>query len=177
VGAAALAANTARASTETRWLHIRVEERGGDGENVRVNLPLSMIESVAPLLDDVQVDGGKMRVNDQDLDAAQLRKFLEAVKNSPDGEYVTVDSIDQRVRVAKSGPLFLIHAQDEREDSRVDVKIPIAVVDALLSAPDGKLNLSEAVKALGDRATGDLITIDERDSHVRIWIDERNESK
>jgi hypothetical protein len=90
---------------------------------------------------------------------------------------VTVDSIDKRVRVAKSARCFLIHAQDEREDSRVEVKIPIAVVDALLSAPDGKLNLSAAVKVLGDRAIGDLITIDERDSHVRIWIDERNESK
>jgi len=143
---------------------------------VRVNLPLSMIESVAPLLDDVQVDGGKMRVNDQDLDAAQLRKFLEAVKNSPDGEYVTVDSIDKRVRVAKSGPLFLIHAQDEREVSRVDVKIPIAVVDALVSPTDGTLDLSAALKVLGERGSGDLITVDDHDSHVRIWIDAHNES-
>ena len=39
------------ASAGERWLHVRVEEGGADGERVSVNIPLSIIESVLPLID------------------------------------------------------------------------------------------------------------------------------
>src|SRR5262249_14011948 len=158
---------------EDRWLHIRVEEHGESGERVRVNIPLSMVESVAPLLDDVDLgDAGRLRVNDKDLDAAEVRKFLEAVKKSPDAEYITLESLDSRVVVSKSGGMLRIRMHDEGEDERAEIKMPIAVVEALLSAPDGRLNLSAAVKALGEHGSGDLITVTDHESHVRIWIDD-----
>ena len=93
------AGGLAHAATE-RWLHVRVQEHSGKGENVRINLPLTMLESVAPLLDEVDVDGGHLRIDDKDLDAVERRKILEAVRSSPDGEYVAIDSEDSRVRVA-----------------------------------------------------------------------------
>jgi hypothetical protein len=49
-------------------------------------------------------------------------------------------------------------------------------VDALVSPTDGTLDLSAALKVLGERGSGDLITVDDHDSHVRIWIDAHNES-
>lgn len=179
-GILVVAGGLAGAGTEDRWLHIRVEEHSGKRENVRVNIPLAMVESVAPLLDDVDMgDHGTLRVNDKDFDAVQLRKFLEAVKKSPDAEYVTVESLDTHVVVSKSGDTLLIRVRDDSDDEeeRAEVKIPIAVVDALLSAPDGKLNLAAAVRVLGERGRGDLITVSDRESHVRIWIDETNSSK
>jgi len=145
---------------------------------VRVNIPLTLVESIAPLLDDIDLgEGGRLRVNDKDLDAAELRKFLEAVKKSPDAEYITVESLDSHVVVSKHGDTLHIVAHEDGEDQKAEIRMPIAVVDALVSAPDGRLNLSAAVKALGERGTGDLITVTDRESHVRIWIDETNTSK
>ena len=178
VAAGGLSGGLARASSEERWLHIRVEEHTGKHESVRVNIPLSLVESVAPLLDDVDLGHeGKLRVNDKDLDAVQLRKFLEAVRKSPDAQYVAVESEDQHVDVSKSGDTLYIRVRDDGDEETAEVKLPIAVVDALLSAPDGKLDLSAAIKALGDRGTGDLVTVTGRDEHVRIWIDASNTSK
>src|SRR5262245_57704275 len=103
VGAGFLASGTARAASETRWLHIRVEERSGNGESVKVHLPLSMIQSMAPLLDDVDVDTGTLRFDDKDFDAAELRKVMEEVRKAPDAEFVTIDSEESHLRFAKSG--------------------------------------------------------------------------
>lgn len=177
-GILVLAGGLVRAGTEDRWLHIRVEEHRGRRENVRVNIPLTLVESVAPLLDDVDLgDGGRLRLNDKDLDAAELRKFLEAVKKSPDAEYITVESLDSRVVVSKSGDMLRIRMHDDDDAERVEIKMPIAVLDALVSAPDGRLNLSAALKVLGERGSGDLVTVTDRDSRVRIWIDEANTSE
>jgi hypothetical protein len=79
--------------------------------------------------------------------------------------------------VSKSGDLLLIRVREDGDEEKVEVKIPIAVVDALLSAPDGKLNLAAAIKALGEHGHGDLVTVRDRESHVRIWIDGANTSK
>lgn len=176
-GILVLAGGLAWAGSEDRWLHIRVDESGGKGETVRVNVPLTLLESVAPVLEDIKVDGGKLRLGEKEMDAVQLRRILEAVKKAPDAEYVTVESSEDNVVVAKSGDILHIRVIDGASEGRVEVKIPLAVVDALLSAPDGRLNLVAAVRALGQRGTGDLITVSDPSSHVRIWIDDRNVSR
>jgi len=131
VAAGGLSGGLARASSEERWLHIRVEEHTGKHESVRVNIPLSLVESVAPLLDDVDLGHeGKLRVNDKDLDAVQLRKFLEAVRKSPDAQYVAVESEDEHVDVSKSGDTLYIRVRDDGDEETAEVKLPIAVVDA-----------------------------------------------
>ncbi len=44
-----LAQETAAQTSGDKWLHVRVEKSGEDGEFVRVNVPLSLAERCRPL--------------------------------------------------------------------------------------------------------------------------------
>jgi len=66
---------------------------------------------------------------------------------------------------------------DGEKPEKVDVKLPLPVVDALLSGPDDELNFPAAVKALKERGDGELVAVTDRSTVVRIWIDGRNGSE
>jgi len=175
-GILAAAGGMAWARPADLWLHIRVEERAGRPETVRVNVPLTLLESVAPVLEDMDVDMDHLRINDKDVDAAQMRRILEAVRKSSDAELVTIESMEDHIVVSKSGEVLLVTVRDD-DDKRAEIRIPIAVMDALLSAPDGRLNIVAAVKALGERGRGELVAVTDGTSRVRIWIDDTSASR
>ena len=52
-------------------------------------------------------------------------------------------------------------------------RVPIAVVDALFSGDGESLNLEGAVEELAN-LRGDIVRVDEEDTKVRIWIDEKD---
>src|SRR4030095_376505 len=94
----------------------RVEERAGKAETVRVNVPLTLLESVAPGLEDMDVDMDHLRINDKELDAAQMRRILEAVRKSSDAELVTIESMEDHLVVSKSGDLLLVTVRDDGDE-------------------------------------------------------------
>jgi len=119
------------------------------------------------------------------MSAADLREIWRAVKNGPDATYVTVDEKDGKVRVAKSGSYLLIrsdgtasrHSARGDQASQVDVRIPVAVVEALLSAGGDQLDVGAAIQALARQGNGELVTVNGDDDTVRIWIDAAAESR
>jgi hypothetical protein len=100
------------------------------------------------------------------MNDVDLRVILDAVRSSRDGEYVTVQGRDNNVRVAKSAGYLYIHVTDNPEgkkaaakdgkaeaksaahESRVEIKVPMKVVDALFSAGKDELDMVAALKAL-----------------------------
>ncbi len=167
----ALLTTTAFAGPTDYWLHVRVDEHGSDGEQVRINLPIQLVESVLPLIHNGALRGGHMRI-DMDQHDIDLPKLLAAVRDARDGEYVTVTSEDENVRVAKQGGYLLVKAIDS--DETVDVRIRLAVVDALLTPTDkadGELNIAAAVHTLAEQGEGDIVTVTGEDENVHIWID------
>jgi hypothetical protein len=94
-------------------------------------------------------------------------------------EFVTVESDDAKVRIAKSGHFLLANVDptDNGHESKVQVRVPLEVVDALLDAPEGELNVKGALQALAAEHTGDLVTVSDGSSKVRIWIDERADAE
>jgi hypothetical protein len=176
------------------WLHVKVVESAPDGETVRVNVPLSLVEALVPLLDHAQEgdddaedeedarDAGHtsrrhhhgMTINNHDITPAEVRALLEAFRQAEDGEYVAVDGVDEKVRVTKSGGLFLVDVEDRGEErEHVKVKIRMEVLDALLSGGKDELNFAAAAKSLRNYAGEDLVTVTSEDETVRIWIDEK----
>src|SRR6266567_7950352 len=131
-------------SSSDRWLHVRVISTESKGETVRVNVPLDMAEKVLPAINKDRLHNGKVRFNDTDMNGVDLKTLLDAVRTAKDGEFVTVQSNDSDVRVAKQNGYMLVHVTEKHlgagkdgkptERSRVDVKIPMKVVDALFSA-------------------------------------------
>ncbi len=175
----AIAGLALAAETETKWLHVRVEEAGEQGETVRINMPLSLAEKVLPAINTKQLNAGKVKVEEAKFKDVDVRAILEALRTAPEHEFVTVEGPHQNVRVAKSGGNLLIKVREMKDKEKgttetVDVSVPFTVVDALLSGGTDELDVLAAVRALGTVGDTVLVTVDDQKSKVRIWVDSRN---
>jgi hypothetical protein len=190
------------ATTNDRWLHVRVVSADNQGETVSVNIPLEVAEKILPTINKNQLHGGKVTIDKLDSDGVDVRALLEAVRTSKDGEFVTVNSKDGDVRVAKQNGYMLVHVTDNsgkhhvhmhhhdgsdantnEKDSagakevavtHVEVKIPLSVVDALFSAGKDELDLVAGLKMLSAQGDQELVSVKDEDNTVRVWIDSKN---
>jgi len=172
----------AQAQEPERWLHVRVENTGEKAELVRVNLPLSLAEKVLPAVKVDKLENGRIRLSRLKIKEVDLREILEAVRGAQDGEYVTVESTRENVRVAKKEGYLLVEVRERKKDEteyseKVDVKMPLSVVDALLSAGEDELDLVAALRTLRAHGDAELITVKDRHETVRIWVDSKNTSE
>lgn len=176
----AFALTAARVSASDLWLHIKVHDAKEDS-HVNINLPLSMVAKTAALIPSDARNSGKIRINDEDLDVAELRRIWNEVRNRPDATYVTVQERDSRVRIAKRGGYLHIVAKDRDGyrggDEDVEMKIPVDVVSALLSGKGDEMNVGAAIQALARRGEGELVTVNGDDETVRIWVDATSETR
>ncbi len=169
-----------QAASPERWLHVRVEETGPNAENVRVNVPLSLAEKVLPSIQAEHIDKGKLTLEEVDLHGVDLRTLLAALRDLEDNEFVTVESNTENVRVAKSKGYLLVkvserHERDGKEElETVDVQIPLAVVDAMLTDNPNELDLAAGIRALANLGDMILVTVKERNSTVRVWVDSKS---
>jgi threonine dehydrogenase-like Zn-dependent dehydrogenase len=110
---------------------------------------------------------------------SDLREIWADLRKHPDATFITVDEADSKVRVAKIAGNLVVRAQDRGagRDEQVEMKIPGAVVDALLSAPGEQLNVGAALKALAREGEGEIVTVTGDGETVRIWIDDSSESQ
>lgn len=161
---------------QERWFHVHVIDESSDPVKVTVNLPLTLIEQAIKLVPEEVDDEVQMELNDVGIDIDDLRAFWQEMRDSEDATFVTVESEDETVRVAKEGEYFVARTVESTEDgAQVDVRFPFAVLDALFSGPDNQLDIAAAVRALADYGDGDMVTVHEGDTHVRVWVDNLNE--
>lgn len=167
-------ATAAMAATPERYLHVRVED-AATGENVNVNLPISMAEKILPTVNQKNMHQGRVVILHGDLEGVDLRTILDAVRTAADGEFVTVKKNDEEVRVAKSNGNLVVHVRESQKDGqKVDITVPMKVVDALVStAKEDELDIVAAIHALGDAGETLLVTVENATEHVRIWVDSR----
>lgn len=169
---------TSSAFAADRWLHVHVDEAGEDGEKVRVNIPLSIVEKILPVLETDEMKNGTVHIGKEEMGNADLRKMWDAVKSLEDADFVTVQGTRQNVRVGKQAGFLIVKADGgTHKKGAVNARIPIRVVDALFSGNPDELNVVAAIKALGEYTDGDLVTVDDDDSHVRIWVDSAEQAK
>jgi hypothetical protein len=191
IPAAALAQDSSIA-TKDQWIHVRVESKDSGGDTVRVNVPIELAEKVLPAINKNNLHNGKVHIDSAHLEDVDLRALLDAIRTSKDGEYVTVQSKENDVRVAKSGGYMIIHVTDKNEDlisdakgatnskaktrheSKVEVKVPMKVVDALFSAGKDELDVVAALRALSSFGDTELVSVKDSENTVRIWIDSKN---
>ena len=178
---------TALALPADRWIHIRVIESGPDGDHVRVNIPLSLAEAVLPTIKSDKFSDGKVKVEGHAFDRVDLRALLDAVSKAQDNQFVTVESKDANVEVAKSGEFLLIKVHDNAKKgvktagthktaNTVDIKVPFKVAQALLSGSSDELNVLAAVRALDEFGNLELVTVKDDENNVRIWVDSSNDA-
>jgi hypothetical protein len=186
----ALAQDSAKTN---QWIHVRVESKEDNGETVRVNVPIEMAVKVLPAINHENLQKGKVRIDSAHLDDIDLRTLLEAVRSSKDGEYVTVQSKGDNVRIAKNAGYLYIHVTEKNgekaekhadvkatgkdkstEETKVEIKVPMKVVDALFSAGKDELDVVAALRALSSNGDTELVSVKDNDETVHIWIDSKN---
>jgi hypothetical protein len=174
---------TASTSSSDRWLHVRVISTENKTESVRVNVPLEMAEKVLPAINKDRLHGGKVKFNDSEMNGVDVKTLLDAVRSSKDGEYVTVQGTDADVRVAKQNGYMFVHVTEKSssakngksvDKSKVEVKIPMKVVDALFSAGKDELDLVAALHALSAHGDTELVSVKSDENTVRVWLDSKN---
>jgi hypothetical protein len=159
-----------------RWIHVRVDENGEHGAKVDVQVPLSMVSSLMPTLKTkIDLDGdldfghGKMTV-------AEMRDAWAAVKHAKDGNYVTIRDASGTVRVAKRAGVVHVEVNGDGGSERVTLRLPVALVDAALGSGE-QLDVPGLLEALSDVPSGELIAVDDDESKIRIWIDDRPDTR
>jgi len=164
----ALGFSSAVAADSPLWLHLRVDE--GDGAKVAVNVPFNLITMALPMIDiDEHIHDQHIELNDHDISYEEMRALWQEVRNGPDMEFVTVEDDEESVRVWKEAGYLYVRVRDRRNE-RVDVKAPLAVVDALLGTSD-RFDVEAAMAALAEQGEGELVTVQGDEETVRVWID------
>jgi hypothetical protein len=171
--------SASQSSTSThgdRWLHVRVISTNSKGETVRVNVPLELAEKVLPAIDHDRLHNGKVRIGCMDCDGVDIRTIFEAVRSSKDGEFVTVQSNDADVSVMKKEGMLFVHVHDKNKPkhSQVEVKVPMKVVEALLSGSKDELDIVAGLHALASQGDVELVSVKDDDNTIRVWLDSKN---
>jgi hypothetical protein len=161
------------------WVHVSVDGGGDDTERVRINVPLRLVSTVLPLIEHEEFRNGRVHVEDCELEREEIVAILRAVAEAEEGEYVTVEDGDEHVRVSKENNTLIVKVEERgrhgRNDEHVDIRVPVSVLEALISGKDDELDVVAAVEALSKDARGDLVTVNDEDGTlVKIWIDDRN---
>jgi hypothetical protein len=169
-------AQTAPAQKQDRWLHVRVESSQAKGETVRVNVPLELAEKILPAINHDRLHNGKVRIEAHESNGVDLRALFEAIRSTKDGEFVTVQSSDSDVRVAKQAGYLLVHVHEKGAGKKenVEIRVPMKVAEALLSAAKDELDILAAVHALSSQGDTELVSVKGDDETVRIWLDSKN---
>ena len=167
--------------SKERWLHVRVISSDNKGETVRVNVPLELAEKVLPAIHQERIHDGKVKIDNAHVNDVDFRALVEAIRTTKDGEFVTVQSNDCDVRVAKQDNHLIIHVVDkdvhekgEVRKSQVEIKVPMKVVDALFSAGKDELDLVAALHALSAQGDTELVSVKDHENTVRVWLDSKN---
>jgi hypothetical protein len=167
-------------SAKDRWLHVRVINSDNKGETVRVNIPVELAENVLPTINKNHLHNGKVTIDQAHMNDVDVHALINAIRTAKDGEYVTVQGTDQDVRVAKEGGRLLVRVKDNKSSksskSEVDIKIPMHVIDALLSAGKDELDVVAGLHALASLGDTELVSVKSDDSTVRVWMDSKNSS-
>ncbi len=156
----------------------RHHDDGDDGDegadfDVNINLPLS---AVAPLLSLVSHGALSDRLLDlagDEVNVGAMRDLWRAIAGVGEAEFVAVDGEDETVRIARTGDQINVQVEECEEDGAetVDIRIPVAVVDALLSGDGETLNVHAAAAQLAE-LRGDIVRVNGGEHQVRVWIDD-----
>ena len=149
--------STARAEGKTAWIHVRVEEPRKESR-VSLNVPLAVAEAALAFAPETVASGGRLHLggHDRDLSLADLRRAWKELRAAGDAEIVSVEEKDQTVKIDRVGERVRIHVDGRAKAESVNIEVPTAAVDALLSGEGENLNLRGALQEIR-QLRGDVV--------------------
>jgi len=164
---AAIAGDT---DTPTHWLNVKINATE-DHADISVRVPMALVTTVLEAVKTDEIQGGKIRIDTHDAEI-DWPKLLEAIKDAPDGKFVTVDSDDANVQVEKLAGMLRIDIQEKSgEKEKVKVMVPAALLEAISIDDQDRLDIKNILAHLDSSMVGDLVRVEAPDASVRVWID------
>jgi len=152
------------------WLHLEVKENKTEPVLVKVNLPVSLVDVALDVVREEGLRHGKFKLEHTEITVADMKEIWNELKKAGNAEFLTVERRHETVRISREGEFVLVKVT-ENQEPKVDLKIPVSVVDALLEGPGDELNLKAAVAAMQQKQVGDILTVNANNTRVRLWID------
>lgn len=156
----------------TLWLHLRVTEAGARPTTVKINVPYSLVERAAPLIEAERVADGDISWNGDHVRIAELRETWRSIRSGKGS--LTTDGTTWTLLRDEAGETLVV--KEKGSSPGAEVRIPATLVDALLSDSD-RLDFEAAVKEIARLGSGELLVVDEDGTKVRIWVDSIPESE
>jgi hypothetical protein len=167
---ALLLSTAAIAEDTTRWVNVHVTENSS-GTNVEVHLPLNLVLTVLRNVDVENFHGGHVDLELDDMDI-NFPEIFQAMKDAPDGEFVTVTSDEADVNVRKvGGTLHVSVNQKEDEMAQVEVTVPMTMMDALSFGEENTLDVLALLESFDNLPNGELVKVTSNEANVRVWIE------
>ena len=158
------------AQKKDSWFHVEVKENKTEPKYVKVNLPLSMVDVALNVIQDKKLNKGKFKLPTDDVSIADMRKIWSELKKTGNAEFVTVHQKNETVRVAKDGNYVVVKITKNKKQ-KVDLRVPVSVVDALLAGSGDELDIKGALLAMQKQNAGEILTVNDNETQVRVWID------
>jgi len=161
------------AQAKAPWLHLEVKEGTDLSDLIKVNLPLSMVEVALNVIKHEKFKDGCFKLDTHGkISIADLKQLWMELKKAGEAEFVSVEKKEESVKISRSGELLLVKVTDTKgKQTHVDVKVPLAVVDALFSGPGEELNLKAAIQSLQQTKSGEILTVQDHKTQVRLWLE------
>ena len=167
-----ISVSTVAVQESQSWLHVQIEDEGvsGDAQDFNIDLPLRAVSGILGMVPNTLVENGQLRFSEeQRLEVAAFREVWQKLQSTGEDEFVSQLREKVSIRVVRIGERIDIFIEEDGEVIQVDV--PMAVVDALLSDDVNRLNIDAALDVLRG-LRGESIYLTEPYRRIRVWIDE-----
>ena len=166
----------ALAAGKTRWVHVRVVDGDADGETVKINVPVNLVDGVLTLLEEKSEKDGHhshFKINDEEIDREEVRRVLGQLRDLPEGTEIGIEKNDDEAYFSRHGDRLKIRAKEDEDDGFVRIELPFKMAETFAASDD--VELVEAFQTLDE---GEILVVDDEEhSTVRIWIDHQSDSE
>ncbi len=178
------------------WVHLDMTGQ----TSMSLNLPLAAIEAALAMAPEAIVDSdGQLQLGGQrEIPVTAIRAAWSQLRDAGDVEIANIQDGQQSVRIAREGDTILVDVTgtDDGDDAggeggadegadqddagrgrargfagEVQVRVPVSVVDALLSGAGETLDVRAAIQELS-ALRGEMVQVVHPEGRIRVWIDE-----
>lgn len=151
------------AVTGVAWVDVR--EGGRDGHHIVVPVPLLLAEVAASFVPERELN---LHLGEAAEHLRTAGQVLKALEESPDGEYVRVEEVNEQVLIEKVGDTLRVRVHGQNGED-VKVNVPLKAVAAIIDER-GRLSPSAAVRLLRHARFSTLVEVTDGDDYVKITV-------
>ena len=108
------------------------------------------------------------------VEARELREIWAELKSKPEGTEVVRDKEREKQVFKREGSMVVLDVAHDRHDGqeveRVTIRVPARLFETFVS-DDRDLDVDSLIAELRKATPGDLVEVQAKDAHVRIWVE------